>query len=166
VGFDTARERFPGAFVVVAVGKSGLRRTLADRVAAAGFEDLTLVHPGIGVDPTVRIGRGVVVCAGSVLTVDLSIADGVQINIGCTISHDVSIGAFATLAPGVHLSGAVSVGEEAQIGTGAVVRNGTLARPLRIGRGAVVGAGACVVDDVPEGETVVGVPARPIARRA
>jgi serine acetyltransferase len=31
---------------------------------------------------------------------------------------------------------------------------------LRIGIGAIVGAGAAVVDDVADGQTVVGVPAR------
>lgn len=45
----------------------------------------------------------------------------------------------------------------ATIGSGAVILCG-----LTIGEGARVGAGAVVVEDVPAGETVVGVPARPL----
>lgn len=37
-----------------------------------------------------------------------------------------------------------------------------MAPGLRIGRWAVVGAGAVVVRDVPDGATVVGIPARAI----
>jgi serine O-acetyltransferase len=41
------------------------------------------------------------------------------------------------------------------IGTGAKIIG-----PVRIGEGATIGANAVVVDDVPAGSTVVGVPAR------
>ena len=44
------------------------------------------------------------------------------------------------------------------IGTGAKI----LGR-LRVGAGASIGANAVVIEDVPAGATVVGVPARPIA---
>jgi serine acetyltransferase len=36
---------------------------------------------------------------------------------------------------------------------------------IRIGKDAIVGAGAVVISDVPDGVTVVGVPARPITKR-
>jgi acetyltransferase-like isoleucine patch superfamily enzyme len=56
----------------------------------------------------------------------------------------------------VVLSGQVMVEEGAFLGAGAVVLPG-----LRIGAGAVVAAGAVVTADVPAGQTVMGVPARP-----
>jgi acetyltransferase-like isoleucine patch superfamily enzyme len=52
------------------------------------------------------------------------------------------------------------VERRASIGSGAVVLGG-----VRIGAGALVGAGAVVTRDVDPGATVVGSPARAIARR-
>ena len=49
----------------------------------------------------------------------------------------------------------VTVGEECYIGMGAnVIQNRT------VGAGSIVGAGAVVIDDIPSGVTVVGIPAR------
>ena len=51
------------------------------------------------------------------------------------------------------------VEDDASIGSGATIMCG-----VRIGRGAVIGAGAVVTHDVPADTTVVGNPARPIAK--
>ena len=51
------------------------------------------------------------------------------------------------------------VEDDASIGSGATILCG-----VRIGKGAMVGAGAVVTKDVPAGATVVGNPARVVAR--
>jgi UDP-3-O-[3-hydroxymyristoyl] glucosamine N-acyltransferase len=86
----------------------------------------------------------------------------VQINLDCTIGHDVVMGDYTTLTPGVHVSGYVEFGKRVYVGTGAVFVNGSVDHPLMIGDDAIIGAGACVAKPVPPGETVVGVPAKPI----
>ncbi len=60
------------------------------------------------------------------------------------------------LIPAQTFPGGVGIGEGALVGTGAQVL-----QYLHIGAGATVGAGAVVTRNVPEGLTVVGVPARP-----
>jgi len=75
------------------------------------------------------------------------------------------MGDFTTLAPGVHISGCVHLGKRVYVGTGAVIINGTQEEPIVIGDDAVIGAGACVIKSVPTGQTVVGVPARPLPRK-
>lgn len=146
--------------LVLAVGSPGARKALAARGAAAGFSFAELVHPRAERSRWVTWGTGLVVCAGNILTTNITLGNHVQINLDCTIGHDVRMGDFATLAPGVHVSGWVTIEAGAYLGTGAVVINGTSEAPLVIGENAVVGAGACVTRSVPPGTTVVGVPAK------
>lgn len=81
------------------------------------------------------------------------------INLSCTISHDVSIGDYSVLSPGVNVAGHVHIGREVFVGTNVCFINGNANKPLVIGDGAVIAAGACVTRDVPAGAMVAGVPA-------
>ena len=105
------------------------------------------------------MGQGCYIGPLTAVTTHVRLGGGVQVNAGCTLSHDVVVGAFTTIAPGVHMAGGVVVEDGATIYTGAAVLP-----QIRIGRGAIVGAGAVVTSDVHPGVTVVGVPAKPLMR--
>lgn len=162
LALDTAAARHPGASVIATVGDPKLRERLIGKALEAGLVPTApLVHPNVEYDQDyVELREGVVVCAGSILTVNIVVEQHVQINLDCTVGHDAVIGAYSTLSPGVHVSGNVSVAPHGFLGTGAVIINGQPGRPLRIGAGSVVGAGAVVTKDVADGVTVIGVPAR------
>jgi acetyltransferase-like isoleucine patch superfamily enzyme len=102
---------------------------------------------------------GAVLAAGSRITTNVRAGRHVHLNVAATVAHDCRLDDYVSLSPGVHVSGNVTIGREVFLGTGAVVVPG-----CTIGAGAVVGAGAAVVSDVAAGETVVGVPARPVVR--
>ena len=86
-----------------------------------GLSPATLVHPSAWVGAPVDLGPGSVVCAGSILTTNISFGQGAQINLACTIGHDVVAGDFVTLSPAVSLSGAVTIGDLSTVYTRAAV---------------------------------------------
>ncbi len=158
-----AAAQHANACVVAAVGDARLRERLIGQALQHGLHQAPpLVHPGVEIGPDVSLAFGVVICPGSIVTTNVEIGPHVQINVQCSVMHDCTIGAYATLSPGVQLSGTVAIEPYAFMGTGAVTVNGLPGRPLRIGEGAIVGAGAVVTKDVEAGTTVVGVPARRI----
>jgi UDP-perosamine 4-acetyltransferase len=151
------------AHAIVALGDNALRDRLLQEVAALGFKLGNAVHPRALVSPTAVLGQGVALMAGAILNAAVALGDGSIVNTGATVDHDGRIGRCVHIAPGSHLAGSVTVEDGALIGVGSIVGRG---RPLRIGRAAVVGSGSVVIEDVPDFATVVGNPARPIARRA
>lgn len=144
---------------VVALGKPEERKRIAAAFIKAAHAPATLVHPRAEVSGFVQIGGGTVVCANTVITCNVILGSHVQINVSCTVSHDTSIGDFTTLSPSVNVSGNVHIGRGVFVGTNACFINGTPDKPLLIGDGAVIAAGACVTHDVAPSTLVAGVPA-------
>lgn len=162
MSLEMARNQFPEATVVGGVGSPKTRQLLMEKAAVAGFGFTSLIHPNVEYSQWIEMGAGAVICAGNILTTNITLGDHVQINLDCTIGHDVVMGDYTTISPGVHVSGWVHVGKRVYVGTGAVFINGTRESPLVVGDDAVIGAGSCVTRSVPPGVTVVGVPAKAI----
>lgn len=159
--FEEARRLFPSLSVVCAIGTPSTRKKVAEAVAAANVPFYTAIHPGAFYRKAgVQIGEGSMICAGVVMTTDIRIGKHVTVNLGCTIGHDCEIGDFVTITPGVNLTGRVHIHDGVYVGIGAniVCRSTTI--PLVIGEGAVIAAGAVVLDDVAPGTMVAGVPAK------
>lgn len=144
---------------VVAIGDPGQRRRAVAACESHGLSATTLMHPRVEASNSISLGSGSLICAGSILTVDIDIGLHVHINLDCTIGHDVGIGSFSTLSPGVHVSGNVQIGDGVFIGTGANIINGYPDAPLIIANGAVIAAGSCVTKPVEPNAMVAGVPA-------
>jgi len=146
--------------VIIAIGDNGIRRQYAETVPQAGLQLANAIHPSANLATNVTIGQNVVIAAGAMACAHCQIGNSAILNTGCVVDHESIIGNSAHICPGVKIAGRVIVESAAFVGIGAaVVQN------IRIGRDAVVGAGAVVLSDVPAGVTVVGVPAKILAKR-
>lgn len=146
--------------LVIAVGSPADRRAIAERFrqVPAG----KIIAPSAIVGPGCQIGEGAILCDNIIVTASAVIGTHFHANIFSYVAHDCVIGDFVTFAPRVSCNGRVHVQDGAYVGTGAILREGKPGRPLIIGAGAMVGAGAVVLNDVEPGATVVGMPARQI----
>lgn len=144
--------------VAFAVGSAKVRRKLVDKCK----KNPKLYYPNL-IDPSVifsnRImyGKGNIICAGNILTVDIQIGDFNIINLDCTVGHDAILTSYVTVYPGVHISGMVTIGAESEIGTGTQIIQGT-----RIIDQVIIGAGSTIIRDIEEAGTYVGSPVRRI----
>lgn len=145
--------------LILAIGSSQHRRTLAERFAGRTFANL-YARTSV-VSPSALIGEGSVVCDYAVINNSAVIGRQFQANTFAQVSHDCVIGDYVTFAPRVSCNGNVHVEDGAFIGAGAVIRHGSPSNPTVIGAGAVVGMGAVVTKSVPAGATVMGNPAAP-----
>lgn len=115
----------------------------------------TLIHPSVKLNRHIKIGEGCIIYQNVIMTVNIEIGDHVIISPKCGIGHDSKIHDYATLLWNVNVSGNVDIKEGATMGSGSTVIQG-----LTIGEGSFVGAGACVIRDVDDDKTAVGVPTR------
>jgi sugar O-acyltransferase (sialic acid O-acetyltransferase NeuD family) len=143
------------AHIVIGVGHPPVRAAIAERIACYGLPAATLVHPAATVGEDTTLGEGVVLFAGVRITTNVRLGRHVHVNQNATVGHDSILADFVGVNPLAAVSGECLLEACAMIGTTAAVLQG-----LRVGSGAVVGAGACVVRDVPAGVIVKGVPAR------
>lgn len=149
--------RYPDSFFICAIGTSRVREKIIYRMRDLHptVKFATLIDPSVEISDYVAIGEGTIICAHSVVTVNIRIGAHVILNLGCTIGHDAIIQDFATLYPSVNVSGMTNIGHSSELGTGVQVIQGK-----GVGNYSIIGAGAVVVDDIPDRCTAVGIPAK------
>jgi len=155
-GLDWLREHNnPTLGCVVAIGTCETRKQVVERLQEIGVNFYDAIHPSVIMSDSVKMGTDVIICAGSILTVNIKIGDHVHINLNSTIGHDAVIGSYCTINPIVAINGNNHLGEGVYVGTGA-----TFIQEVSIGSWSTIGAGAVVIGDIPEKVTAVGVPAK------
>ena len=144
-------------YAVCAVGSARVRKIIIDKLKDSRVNFATVIDPSVIRSKRVEIGEGSIICAGTIITVDIKIGNHVIINLDCTIGHDDVIEDFVTIYPSVNVSGNVVLGECSELGTGMQIIQGKKVAP-----NTIIGAGAVVVKDCIESGTYVGSPAKKI----
>jgi sugar O-acyltransferase (sialic acid O-acetyltransferase NeuD family) len=140
-----------------AVAASPVRARLFERMHQAGGQGATVVSPLARVAQSAVLGEGTWVGHFALVNSGTRCGRNVVINSSAVVEHDCIIGDHVHVSVRAVLNGGCTVGEGSFVGSGAIVKQG-----VRIGRHCTIGAGAVVIHDVPDGTTVVGVPAKPI----
>ena len=139
----------------IGIGSPGARRAIDQRFQARGWDAATLIHPEATMGHDVRVGEGSIICAGVRLTTNIELGRHTHLNLNVTVGHDCTLGDYLSVNPLVAISGWVTTGECVMFGT-----HSTILQNLNVGAESVVGAGSCVVKNVPSNVTVKGVPAK------
>lgn len=145
--------------VTIAIGTPRIKKAILNNINNELIEYPTLIHPSviIGDKDSVKIGKGCIMCAYTVVTCDVEIGNYVILNLSCTVGHDTVIKDYSAFMPTCNISGECVIEEGVYCGTGVKIINQT-----SIGAETIVGAGAVVVKPLPAKCTAVGAPAKAI----
>lgn len=144
-------------YAVCAIGAAKVRKSVIEKIQESSIKFATLIDPSALISKRVEVGEGTIICANSILTVDIKIGKHVIINLDCTIGHDDIIDDFVTIYPSVNVSGNVHLGECSELGTGMQIIQGKT-----VAKNTIIGAGAVVVRDIEVSGIYVGSPAKKI----
>jgi UDP-3-O-[3-hydroxymyristoyl] glucosamine N-acyltransferase len=108
---------------------------------------------GVTLSDNVEIGSNTCVVKGMIN--DTFLGESVKVDNLVHIAHDCFIDDYSFIIAGAELSGYVSVGKRSRVAPNACVK-----QRLSIGNDALVGLGAVVTKNVPDGKVVAGNPAK------
>ena len=113
---------------------------------------------GVVIEDDVEIGANTCIDRGSLG--DTTICRGARLDNLVHIAHNVRVGAHTAVIADAMIGGGTYIGDSAWIAPSVCLRD-----RITIGARAVVGLGALVTRDVPDGVTVLGAPAREISEQ-
>ena len=108
-------------------------------------------------DKNNKIGKGSIICSGSILTTNISLGNFVHCNINTTIGHDTNIGNFCNISPGVNISGKCNINDFIYIGTNASIKEN-----ISICENVVIGLNSGVVKNIIDPGIYIGNPSKKI----
>lgn len=139
--------------VCITIGNNLVRKEIANQLKEREFP--SFIHSSAELYPSSIYGKGTQILPLAILDAEVKIGNFCIVNNHATLSHHVVLGDYVHVAIQATLAGGVRVGEGTLIGAGS-----TILPEIKIGKWATIGAGAIVTNDVPDGATVFGNPAR------
>ncbi|MCM8539579.1 MAG: acetyltransferase [Lentisphaeraceae bacterium] len=159
-GFKAASDISKGSSLSISIGCNNIRAKIVEKLLDYSYSFETLIHPNSVVSASVKIDSGSCLMAGTVVNADTKIGKHCIINTNSNIDHDCILKDYVHVSPGASICGGVKVGQGTLIGAGATIIPG-----ITIGKNCIIGAGSVVIRDVPDGNKVVGNPARLLSQK-
>ncbi|MDD3137788.1 MAG: acetyltransferase [Lachnospiraceae bacterium] len=146
------------AFITMGyIGKSTPRQKLYEKLKKTGYQIPVIIDPSAIIAKDAEISEGTFVGKYSIINSDSKVGKMCIINSGAIVEHECIIEEYTHIAVGTVLSGNVKVGKYTFVGANATIIQGIL-----VGDNVVIGAGSVVLNQLEDGVTAVGTPARVI----
>lgn len=121
------------------------------------------IEPGAIIREGAKIGKDCIILMGAIVNIGAEIGERTMIDMNAVIGARAIIGKDCHIGAGAVVAGVleppsaepVMIEDNVIVGANAVILEG-----VKVGKGSIVGAGAVVIENVPEGKVVAGVPAR------
>lgn len=145
--------------VVVAVADPKARQSIVESLPLH-TRFFTHIHPSAQIHaPDVFLGEGSIICAGTIITCNVTIGKHAHLNLITTIGHDCVIGDYFTTAPRVQISGNENIGNRVYFGTMSCIK-----QKLNVCDDVIVGMNAGVTKNINKPGIYVGTPAKLIQK--
>lgn len=142
---------------IIAVGDNEIRAAHYRKLAEMGMELVNAIHPTAYIAPSAKVGDGVTIAIGAIISTGARIGNNVIINTGATVDHENEIGDHVHIGPRCSVAGRVTIRKGSFIGIGSVIKD-----CITIGENVTIGAGSVVLEDIPDNVVAVGTPAKVI----
>ena len=142
--------------VFIPIGDNKVRVELLKKAIASGFKTPNFIHKNTLIHPSVKIGKCVYILPGTQIMPFTKIKDFVLISMGVNIAHHTIIEEGCFFSQGSNIGASIHFKENTFCGIASTVMTGV----KKVGINVLIGAGAVIIKDVPEGATVVGNPGR------
>lgn len=154
---DILEEKYKTNLFFIAFGSMKYRKDVYNFLSNNGWEAVNIIHPNAVVSKSSKIGKGVLIECGCLVTPSPIIGDNVVINTGSQVNHDNIVESHVYIASGVILSGGVTIKENTLLDDGVIVTLGS-----KVGSNCIIGAGAIVTKDIPNNSIAYGNPCKVI----
>lgn len=153
---DTLMETDSIEAVYCPLGNNKLRVKFLQRARELGYKTPNYIHPSVIISPNVSIGEGVYVLLGTTIMPHTTIKDFVMISMGVHLAHHCVLDEGVFLSTGCNFGASIHAHKYAYCGISSTIMTGI----HELGEDCLIGAGAVVIHDVPDGAVMAGVPAK------
>lgn len=155
---ETLKDEIGIKAVYCPLGNNRLRVKFLQKAKALGYETPNYIHPSVTISGNVKIGQGVYILLGTNIMPETVIEDYVMISMGVNLAHHNILSTGTFLSTGCNFGASILAKPYTYCGIGSTIMTGLHV----LGQDCLIGAGAVVIKDVPDGAVVAGVPAKVI----